>query len=90
MKRRDYYVLMLDIRRIRPLVVIAITIVALLPSFDEMITQGLSPLTVLIRLAEGLAVIGALVWVVSAIVLHYARIQVQSQRSRDHESGTRS
>ncbi len=90
MKRRDYYAFMLDVRRVRPLVVIVMTIVVLLPSLDEMLTQGLSPLTVLIRLAEGLMFIGALVWVVSGVVLHYARIQVQSQRSRDPDGGTRS
>jgi hypothetical protein len=81
---------MLDIRRVRPLIVIVLTTVALLPSMDEMITQGLSPLTVLVRLAEGLVVIGALVWAVSGVVLHYARIQAQSPRSRDPEGGTRS
>jgi len=79
---------MLDIRRLRPLVVIVITTVALVPSFDEMITGGLSPLTVLARLAEGLIFIGLLVWAVSGVVLHYARIQVQSHRSGDPESGS--
>jgi hypothetical protein len=46
----------------------------------------LSPLTVLARLALSLAVVGALVWAVSALVLHYARIQVKS--GREQESGT--
>ena len=90
MKRRDYYTLMLDIRRVRPLIVIVLTTVALLPSFDEMITQGLSPLTVLIRLAEGLAVIGMLVWGVSGVVLHYARIQTESPRRGEPEGETSS
>jgi hypothetical protein len=80
---------MADIRRLRPVIVIVLTIIVLLPSFEEMLTQSLSPLTVLGRLAESLAVVGALVWAVSAVVLHYARVQVESQRGRDHEGGTR-
>lgn len=89
MKRRDYYALMADVRRFRPVVVIVLTIVVLLPSFGEMVTQSLSPLTVLARLAGSLAVVGLLVWAVSGVVLHYAGIQVKSQRHRDHETGTR-
>jgi len=88
-KRREYHTLIGDIRRCRPLIVIVLAIVVLLPSFDEMLTQGLSPLTVLARFAECLAVIGILVWVVSAVVLHYARIQVESHGRRDTEGGTR-
>ena len=65
-RRRDYHALTVDIRRFRPIVVIVLAIVVLLPSLDEMVTQGLSPLVVLARLAESLAVVGALVWVVSA------------------------
>ena len=59
-----------------------LALIVLLPSLDEMVTQGLSPLTVLARLAESLAVVGALVWAVSAVVLHYARIQVESPQER--------
>jgi hypothetical protein len=88
-KGRDYHALMVDVRRLRPLIVIALTVVVLAPSLDEMLTQGLSPLVVLARLAESLAVIGGLVWGVSAVVLHYARIQVQSTRNGDQESATR-
>jgi protein-S-isoprenylcysteine O-methyltransferase Ste14 len=88
-KRRDYLALMSDIRRLRPVTVIVLTIVVLLPSLAAMVTQGLSPLTVLSRLAATLAVVGLLVWLVSGVVLHYARIQVESQRHRDRESGSR-
>jgi hypothetical protein len=42
----------------------------------------------LVRFAEGLVFIGALVWLVSAVVFHYARIQVESQRRSEAESGT--
>jgi hypothetical protein len=88
-KRRDYHALAVDIRRLRPVVVIVLAVIVLLPSIDEMVTQGLSPLVVLARFAESLAVVGALVWAVSAVVLHYARIQVESHRSADHERGNR-
>jgi hypothetical protein len=88
-KRREYHALMVDIRRLRPLIVIVLTVVVLAPSVDEMLTQGLSPLTVLARFAGSLAVLGALVWGVSAVVLHYARIQVESPRTGDQETSPR-
>jgi hypothetical protein len=88
-RRRDYHALAVDIRRLRPVIVIVLALIVLLPSLDEMLTDSLSPLAVLARLAESLAVVGALVWAVSAVVLHYARIQVESHRSGDQENGTR-
>jgi hypothetical protein len=88
-RRRDYHALAVDIRRLRPVIVIVLALIVLLPSLDEMLTDSLSPLAVLARLAESLAVVGALVWAVSAVVLHYARIQVESHRSGDQETGTR-
>lgn len=78
MTRRDYAALISDVRRLRPLLVVVLVIVVLVPSFAAMATQGLSPLVVLFRLAEALAVVGGLVWFVSAVVLHYARVQVRS------------
>lgn len=89
MRRRDYHALAVDIRRFRPIIVIVLAVIVLLPSLDEMVTQGLPPLVVLARLAESLAVVGALVWGVSAVVLHYARIQVESHRSGEHETTNR-
>ena len=86
MRRRDYHALAVDIRRYRPIIAIVLALIVLLPSLDEMVTQGLSPLVVLARLAESLAVVGALVWAVSAVVLHYARIQVESHRNGDQEN----
>jgi hypothetical protein len=75
---------MADVRRLRPVVTIVGVIVVLLPSFDEMVTEDLSPLTVLFRLAEAMVLLSALVWLVSAVVLHYARIQADLQVRR-HE-----
>jgi hypothetical protein len=86
MKRREYHALITDVRRLRPVLVLALTVAVLLPSLDDMVVGGLSPLTVLARLALSLAVVGALVWAVSALVIHYARIQVKS--GREQESGT--
>ena len=88
MKRRDYRVLMSDVRRLRPAVAVVLAIVFLLPSFDEMVTQDLSPLAVLVRVVEAMALVGTLVWLVTAVVLHYARIQAESQggATRDEET----
>jgi hypothetical protein len=87
-RRRDYITLVDDVRRLRPLVIIVLATVVMLPSLYEVVTQDVSPLTLLVRLAESLAVLGLLVWVVSAVVLHYARIQVRSGRVGDLDDGT--
>ena len=89
MRRRDYHALAVDIRRLRPVIVIVLAVIVLLPSLDEMLTDSVSPLVVLARLAESLAVVGSLVWAVSAVVLHYARIQVESHRGGDQENANR-
>jgi hypothetical protein len=88
-KRRDYRALMSDIRRLRPVVVVVVTIVFLLPSLNEMATQDLSPLVGLTRLVEAMALVGTLVWLVSAVMLHYARIQADSQAGTGREEETR-
>jgi hypothetical protein len=88
MRRRDYVTLLDDVRRLRPLVVIVLATVVMLPSMYELVTQDVSPLTLLVRLAESLAVVGLLVWIVSAVVLHYARIQVRSGHPSELDDGT--
>jgi hypothetical protein len=87
-RRRDYLTLSADVRRLRPLVVIVLATVTTLPSVYQMLTQAVAPLTVLFRLAAGLAVSGALVWIVSTIVLHYVRIQLRSERGTELDGGT--
>jgi hypothetical protein len=89
-RRRDYRALMSDIRRVRPVVVVVLTIVFLLPSLNEMATQDLSSLVVLTRLVEAMALAGMLVWLVSAVMLHYARIQADSQAGGGREDETHS
>jgi predicted permease len=85
MKRRDYVALMADIRRYRPAAAIVLALVVLGPSFDQLVTQDLSPLAVLVRLVEALVVTGLLVWALSGVVLHYARVQVRSTAPSDSE-----
>ena len=77
---------MVDIRRLRPLFIVVLTFITLLPSFFAMATQDLSPIVVLARLVEALALIGTLVWLVSGVVLHYARIQAESETRLDQRS----
>jgi len=77
---------MVDVRRLRPVIVLVLALITLLPSLFEMATQGLSPIVVLARLAEALGLIGTLVWLVSGVVLHYARIQAVSEAGRDQGS----
>jgi hypothetical protein len=85
MKRQDYHALVADVRRFRLVAAIVVAIVVLLPTLDEMVSQGLSPLIVLVRLVEALIVAGILVWCVSGVVLHYARVQIRSQAVREPE-----
>jgi hypothetical protein len=78
-KRQVYSAFIGDVRRSRPLIVVVLVIIVLLPSLAEMVTQGLPALVVLVRLTEAVAFIGAVVWAVSAVVLHYARIQARCE-----------
>ena len=77
---------MLDVRRFRPIFVAVLAFLTLLPSLFEMVTQGLFPIVVLARLAEALGLIGTLVWLVSGVVLHYARIQADSKAAGNQGS----
>lgn len=80
---------MVDVRRFRPIFVAVLAFLTLLPSLFEMVTQGLSPIVVLARLAEALGLIGMLVWLVSGVVLHYARIQAKSEAGGNQGSEDR-
>lgn len=75
MKRHNFYAFMIDVHRLRPLISVVLALLALAPSLIEMATQGLSPILVLARLAQALALFGTMVWLVTGVVLHYARIQ---------------
>jgi hypothetical protein len=84
-RRRYYVALIADIRRFRPLVAVALAVVAMLPTFDTMVRQGLPATSVLVRLVETLLFIGALVWLASGVVLHYARVQIQSDENGEFD-----
>jgi hypothetical protein len=76
----------MDVRRFRPLVTVLLTVLVMLPSYVEMLTRGLSATTVLQRLVEALAIASVLVWVVSAVLVHYAKVQSASSVD-DGETG---
>jgi hypothetical protein len=76
---------MVDVSRLRPLIVVVLALLTLVPSFIEMATQGLSPILVLARLAQALALFGTLVWLVTGVVLHYARIQAGTELAQNQD-----
>lgn len=78
MNRPEYLRFVADVRRLRPLVSVVVTVLVMVPSFIEMGTQALSALTVLERLAASLALVGGLVWLISGLVIHYARTQFRN------------
>jgi uncharacterized membrane protein YdbT with pleckstrin-like domain len=78
MNPRDYRQVASDIRRLRPLASVVLTVIVMAPSFVEMGTQALSALSVLERLAVSLALVSVLVWLVTGLFLHYARVQFRN------------
>lgn len=85
MRHQDYYSFIADIHRFRPLAVIVLAIAVIAPSLVEMATEGLSALVVLLRFVEAMAFAGALVWMVSAVLLRYARTQARSRPAVETE-----
>lgn len=83
MKQRDYEAFVVDVYRFRPIIVMVMAILIVSPSCYEMVIQGLSVLTVLLRLAGALAFAGVLVWLASGMVIRYARIQTKSHTETD-------
>jgi amino acid permease len=77
MQQREYVRFAADVRRLRPLASVIVTVLVMSPSFVEMGTQSLSALSVLERLAASLALVSVLVLLVSGLVLHYARTQLR-------------
>ncbi len=82
MNWRDYRMLAADVQRLRPLAAIVLAIVMILPSMSDVIRGDLPVVTLLVRLALALVVSGVLVWIVTGVVLHYARVQAQSGPDR--------
>jgi uncharacterized membrane protein len=78
MLQREYSRFAADVRRLRPLASVIVTVLVMTPSFVAMGTQALSELSVLERLAVSLAIVSVLVWLVSGLVLHYAKTQLRN------------
>ena len=58
------------------------------PSLVETLTQNLSVVSVLSRLVVSLFLIGCLIWLVTAVMLHYARIQAGRELDTPDEAQT--
>jgi hypothetical protein len=67
-----------DVRRFRPVLTVSLAALSILPSLWEAATGNLSFVSVLGRLALALVVSAVLVWLTTAVVLHYARVQLRS------------
>jgi type II secretory pathway component PulF len=85
LKPRSYQAFIADIRGYRPAIAIALSVVAVLPSFMAFVHQDLSALQFLIRFAQFLVVIGALVWVTTGVLVRYARMQHRAERGRSRD-----
>jgi hypothetical protein len=84
-KPRSYQAFIADIRGYRPAIAVALSIVAVIPSFLAFLHQELSAIQVLGRFAESLVVVGTLVWITTGVLLRYARMQAHVERSRGRE-----
>lgn len=85
MKPHSYHAFIADIRRYRPSLTIALSIVAVIPSFVAFLHQDLSPILVLGCFAESLIVVGVLVWSTTGVLLRYARKQAKAEKSSSRE-----
>ena len=79
MKSKNYNAFIADIYRYRPLLVVVLSILVMLPTLDELVSQDLSLLIVLFRLAETIFVDSVVVWLVSSVLVRYARTQARAQ-----------
>jgi hypothetical protein len=77
------------LQRLRPLITLVLALVVILPGLWGVVLGRVAPLTLLAHLAESLCVAAVLVWLVSGVVLHYARVQagdrVPVAPDRDHD-----
>ncbi len=68
-----------EVQRFRPLATVVLAVAMVVPSLWEVVGGNLSALTLLVRLALALPVCAVLVWVVTGVVLRYARIQARAR-----------
>ncbi len=85
MRSHQYNAFIADLYRYRPLIVVVLSVIVILPSLNEMFGQGLSVLIVLFRFAEAMFAISILVWLVSSVLLRYARIQARTEIVNDRQ-----
>jgi uncharacterized membrane protein len=78
-KHRDFQRFSVDVSRYRPVLTVLLAGLTVMPSVWEAATGNLSFMAVLGRLALSLLVCGALVWVTTGVMLHYARVQVRAR-----------
>ena len=79
MLEREWGRFMVDVQRFRPLITLVMVAIAMLPSLDALLTHGLAPFEVLVRLAETMLVMNFVTWCGARIVTKYARIQAQQE-----------
>lgn len=70
--------LTVEIARFRPVATVVLAVLVVCPSLDELINGNLSAVGLLARLAGALFVCGLLVWMATAVVLHYANVQARA------------
>jgi len=81
-KSSDYYFVEGEVQRRRPLASVVLAVLLTLPSLWQTVAGNLSVVTFLFRLALALAVSLALVWLVTGVFLHYARVQARSESAQ--------
>src|ERR1700722_107504 len=86
MTRRDLRSFVIDVQRFRPVATVVLAALLMLPSLGEFAAGNLPAVTFLARLALALAVCAVLVWVLTGMILRYARMH--AQRSAESERFT--
>lgn len=79
MRATHYLKFVADVRRYRPLAIIALSALVVAPAFPQVISQELSTTEFLGRFAEAMAAISVLVWAVSSLVIRYAMQHVRAE-----------
>lgn len=77
MTRRDLRAFVIDVQRFRPVATVVAAALFMLPSLAELAAGNLSAVSFLVRLALALIVCAVLVWILTGLVLRYARMHAQ-------------
>ncbi len=79
MVEREWGRFVVDVRRFRPLITVVLMVLVMLPSLNALLTAGLSPFAVLVRLAETMFVMNFVTWCGAKLVTRYAKIQAREE-----------